>query len=159
MDGGRKMRRLTSLALGFCIGSLICLPAMAATVEIVQGQVSVNQGQGYKQITAASAVSAGDQVMAAPGGRGRIVYADGCAVDVYPGAVLTVPQKCYQPMTAGLEAVPVAAAPFPWLPVVGGAAVLAVGICAVSGCFEENHHHHHCHEKEHERTEDGNDCD
>ena len=148
------MRRLTSLALGFCIGSLICLPAMAATVEIVQGQVSVNQGQGYKQITAASAVSAGDQVMAAPGGRGRIVYADGCAIDVYPGAVLTVPQKCYQPMTAGLEAVP-AARPFPWVPVVGAAGILAVGICAASGCFEN---HHHCHEKEHERTHDGNEC-
>ena len=154
MDGrGRRMRRLTSLALGFCIGSLICLPAMAATVEIVQGQVSVNQGQGYKQITAASAVSAGDQVMAAPGGRGRIVYADGCAVDVYPGAVLTVPQKCYQPMTAGLEAVPVAAAPFPWVPVVGAAAIPAVGICAASGCFEENHHHHH----HRPRTDDGGD--
>jgi hypothetical protein len=88
--------------------------------------------------------------MAAPNSRGRIVYADGCAVDVYPGAVVTVPQKCYQPMTAGLEAVPVAH-PFPWVPVVGAAAVLAVGICAASGCFEEHHHHHR------PRTNDGGD--
>jgi hypothetical protein len=152
LDGrGARMRRLTSLVLGFCIGSLICLPAMAATVEIVQGQMSVNQGQGYKKIMAASAVSAGDQVMAAPNSRGRIVYADGCAVDVYPGAVVTVPQKCYQPMTAGLEAVP-EAHPFPWVPVVGAAAVLAVGICGASGCFE-NHHHHR------PRTDDGGDND
>src|SRR5262249_58531451 len=115
---GVRMRRITSRVSAFIIGSLICLPAMAATVEIVQGQVSVNQGQGYKQITAASAVSAGDQVMAAPSSRGRIVYDDGCAVDVYPGAVVTVPQKCYQPMTAGLEEVP-AGRPFPWMPVVG----------------------------------------
>ena len=72
--------------------------------------MSVNQGQGYKQVAAASAVSTGDQVMAAPGSRAKILYSDGCAVDVYPGAVVTVPEKCYQPMTAGLEAAPVAAA-------------------------------------------------
>jgi hypothetical protein len=136
------MRRLVLIALGVSVGTFICLPAMAATVEVVRGQVSVNQGQGFKQVAAASAVSTGDKVMAAPGGRGKIVYADGCAVDVYPGAVVTVPEKCYQPMTAGLEAAPVAAAaPIPWVPIVGAAAVLGVGICAASGCFEENHHH------------------
>jgi hypothetical protein len=105
----------------------------AATVEVVQGKVSVNQGQGYKQVAAASAVSPGDQVMAAPDGRGRIVYADGCAVDVYPGAVVTVPEKCYQPMRAGLEEVPVEAArPFPWVPVILGAAVIGAGVCAIA---------------------------
>ena len=101
------MRRVLSMALGFGIATVACLPAMAAaTVQVVQGKVSVNQGQGYKQVAAASAVSTGDQVMAAPGGRAKIVYSDGCAVDVYPGAVVTVPEKCYQPMTAGLEAAP-----------------------------------------------------
>ena len=101
------MRRVLSIALGFGIATVACLPAMAAaTVQVVQGKVSVNQGQGYKQVGAASAVSTGDQVMAAPGSRAKILYSDGCAVDVYPGAVVTVPEKCYQPMTAGLEAAP-----------------------------------------------------
>ena len=139
---GGGMRRVLLMTLGFSIGTVVCLPAMAAaTVQIVQGKVSVNQGQGYKQIAAASAVSTGDKVMAAPGGRGRIVYADGCAVDVYPGAVVTVPEKCYQPMRAGLEEAPVAA-PIPWVPLVAGAAIIAVGACAASGCFNEQEKEH-----------------
>jgi len=123
------------------VGTLSCAPAIAATtVEVLKGQVSVNQGQGYKQVTATSAVSTGDKVMAAPGGRAKIVYADGCAVDVYPGAVVTVPEKCYQPMRAGLEAPVEETRPFPWVPVLGAAAVIGVGACAVSGCFEDNDH-------------------
>jgi len=130
------MRRLVSIALGLSVGAFISSPTLAATVEVLQGQVSINQGQGYKQVAAASDVSTGDQVMAAPGSRGKIVYADGCAVDVYPGAVVTVPEKCYQPMRAGLEAPVEEARPFPWVPVLGAAAVIGVGACAVSGCFE-----------------------
>jgi hypothetical protein len=76
--------------------------------------------------------------------------ADGCAIDVYPGNVLAVPAKCYQPMRAGLETPcdpndpkslcpPVAHGPY-WL--YGAvAAGIAVGICAASGCFREEHHH------------------
>jgi hypothetical protein len=115
------------------------MPAVAATVEVLQGQVSVNQGQGYKQIAAKSAVSTGDQVMAAPGGRGRIVYPGGCALDVSPGAVVKVPEKCYQPMTAGLEAPVEEVRPHgAWIPYVGAAAVIGVGVCAVSGCFDDD---------------------
>jgi hypothetical protein len=79
--------------------------------------------------------------MAAPGSRAKILYSDGCAVDVYPGAVVTVPEKCYKPMTAGLEAAPVVAAPYagiPWVPILGAAAVIGVGACAVSGCFDDD---------------------
>jgi hypothetical protein len=118
------------------IGICVTLPASAATVEAVEGKplyLSAG-GQGYKKVTASTKVSTGDRVMAPAGGRGKIVYPDGCVVDVYPGAVVTVPGKCYQPMTAGLEAPP--PAPFPWVPAVLGAGVVAVGICAVSGCFE-----------------------
>ena len=154
---GDGMSRLFSIALA--AGAFISLPALAAKVEVVQGTVSVNQGQGYKQVAAASDVSPGDQVMAAPGARGKIVYSDGCAVDVYPGAVLTVPGKCYQPMRAGLEpvAAPVAA-PIPWLPIVGAAAVIGVGVCAVSECFDGDDPHHRP-PKEKPRTKDGDDDD
>ena len=111
-----------------------------ATLENITPQVSVNQGQGYKQVAAASALSNGDQVMAGPGGRARLVYPDGCVTDIFPGSVVTV-GKCYRPMRAGLE-VPVVAEPVvtgvPWVPIIGGAAVLGVGICAVSGCFDDD---------------------
>jgi hypothetical protein len=139
------MQRTTVIAIAVSVGvgTFISLPATAATVKVLQGQVSVNQGQGYKQVAAASAVSTGDQVMAAPGSRAKILYSDGCAVDVYPGAVVTVPEKCYQPMTAGLEAAPVVAAPYagiPWVPILGAGAVIGVGACAVSGCFDDDDH-------------------
>jgi hypothetical protein len=146
------MHRFLSV-VGFTIGTVVCVPALAAaTVQVVQGQVSVNQGQGYKQVVAPSAVSTGDKVMAAPSSRGKIVYADGCAVDVYPGAVVSVPEKCYQPMRAGLEAPVEEARPFPWVPVLGAAAVIGVGACAVSGCFED-----HDHGRPRGRTHDGGD--
>ena len=114
-------------------------PAWAgATVQAVKPGVSINRGQGYQVVAAAVNATPGDQVMAGPSGQGRIVYPDGCAVDVYPGAVVTVPEKCYQPMRAGLEAPVAAATPIPWLPIVGAAAVIGVGACAVSGCFEDD---------------------
>ena len=109
-----------------------------ATVQTVTPQLSVNSGEGYKIVTGSTAVSIGDQVMASPGGRGKIVYADGCAVDVYPGAVVTVPVKCYQPMTAGLEVPPPAAVGIPWWLVGGTAAFIGVGICAAQGCFDDD---------------------
>ncbi len=53
----------------------------------------VNRGTGYKAATQPMEVSAGDQVMVKPKGRGRVVYPDGCAVKVAPGAVFTVAAK------------------------------------------------------------------
>jgi hypothetical protein len=120
------------MLLAFGLGTLVCLPAVAATVEVVKGKMLINQGQGYKEIAAASAVSTGDQVMASPASRGRILYADGCAIDVGPGAIVTVPEKCHQPMRAGLETPVEEVRPYGWVPYVAGAAVIAVGVCAVA---------------------------
>ena len=49
---------------------------------------------------------------------------------------MTVPAKCYTPMTAGLETPVEQARPIPWVPIVGAALVVGVGVCAISGCFE-----------------------
>jgi hypothetical protein len=66
---------------------------------------------------------------------------------------MSVPAECYQPMRAGLETPPpcdpndpkalcAAAAPHaPYLIYGAIAAGLGVGICAASGCFNEEHHH------------------
>jgi hypothetical protein len=64
--------------------------ALATTVEVVQPQVFVNRGDGYKPETKTSGVSAGHIVMAAPNGSAKIVYDDGCVVEVQPGAVVSV---------------------------------------------------------------------
>jgi hypothetical protein len=64
--------------------------ALATTVEVIQPQVFVNRGDGYKPATKTSGVSAGHIVMAAPNGSAKVVYDDGCVVEVKPSAVVTV---------------------------------------------------------------------
>jgi hypothetical protein len=126
------------------IASLLCTPALAATVEVVKGTVSVKQGDGFRQITGPTEVYRGNMVMTAPGGKARIVYPDGCVVSVGPGGLATV-GECKQPMTAGLACDPstdpkclVPPAPVtPWWLIGGAAAGIAVGICAAQCCFQD----------------------
>src|SRR5262245_16788776 len=115
--------------LWFSIGLVLGSPALATTVQVVKGVVSVKQGDGFRQITDPTEVYRGDKVMAAPGGQAKIVYSNGCVVPVGPGGVATV-GECKEPMTAGLE-VPPPPAPVPWVPIVLGAGVVGVGLCAV----------------------------
>ena len=129
-----------------CMAGLLAgTPAWAgATVEAVKSPVSINNGQGYQTVTKKASAANGDQVMAGAGGHARIIYSDGCVTDVYPGGVASV-GKCYKPMTAGLEpvdekALVPPAAGIPWWLVGGTAAFLAVGICAASGCFDDDDH-------------------
>lgn len=69
---------------------LIATPCLAATVVPIQGDVSINQGQGYEPVNGQQQAKAGDMVMVAPGGAARVAYDDGCKVDVKPGAVATI---------------------------------------------------------------------
>ena len=55
-------RTLMAVILGLGFSSAACA---AATLQTVVPHVSVNKGQGYQEVAAASAVSTGDQVMAA----------------------------------------------------------------------------------------------
>jgi hypothetical protein len=130
------------------VGLLLCTPACATTVEVLKGDVSVKQGDGFQKINGTTEVYYGDKVMTAPAGMARIIYPDGCVVKVGPGGIATV-GECKQPMTAGLECDPstddkcLAAPPAPKTPywLYGGiAAGIAVGICAAQGCFREEHH-------------------
>ncbi len=66
--------------------------SIAASVEVVQGKVSLNRGGGYAQFSGVTQAKAGDLVMASAGGRARVVYGDGCILEVDPGKVVTVPQ-------------------------------------------------------------------
>jgi hypothetical protein len=126
-----------------------------ATVQPVKAHVSINRGHGYKEVAASTEVFPGDQVMAGPGGHAKIVYAEGCVVDVYPGAVVGVAGSCKvataKPMLAGLECdpntdpkclAPVAVPGTPWWvwPVAAG---LIVGAACAGFCEEEEHHHPH----------------
>jgi hypothetical protein len=65
----------------------------------------IRHGDGFSLLNDKTEVTAGDTVVAAPGGLGKIVYPDGCVIAVTPGNVVTVedrdanaPQKeCTQP--------------------------------------------------------------
>src|SRR5512132_4369308 len=135
LQGVTEMRRFSAIVVGlaavfFGVPTLAATVQPVATVEPVAGKVSLNRGQGFKEVTGRAQVNAGDQVMVNPGGRAKIAYFEGCMVDVRPGAVVGIAGSCKvamaKPMMAGLE--PVVAAPrgFPWLTVIGGAA-LGVG--------------------------------
>jgi len=69
---------------------MLSTSSWAATVEPGQGNLSVNQGQGFQPINSRIDANVGDSVMVAPGGAATVVYDDGCKVDVQPGAVTTI---------------------------------------------------------------------
>lgn len=83
------MRRVAAAA---AISLLVCGQALAAgpTVSGLSGNVSVNQGGGYRPLTAGATLNTGDLVMAQRGGTVRLVYSDGCVVSVTPGNVVVV---------------------------------------------------------------------
>jgi hypothetical protein len=88
------MARLpAAIALG--LGVLLSWPSVAATVEPIQGDVSINQGDGVFRPILVGRLRAtiGDAIMVRPGGRARIVYEDSCVVEVKPGVIATITGK------------------------------------------------------------------
>ena len=109
------MFRYTGIVVGLIVGGF-GLPALAAsvtsenpvaTVEPVAGQVSLSRGDGFKGIKGPTNAQVGDQVMVSTRSRAKIVYLEGCVIDVNPGAVVGVAPSCKvamaKPMMAGLE--------------------------------------------------------
>ena len=82
------MRLIASVAVA--CGLLLTVPSLAATVDSVRGQVSINRGDGFRRVTGTVQANIGDSVMVSPNGKARVVYPDGCAVEVNPGAVVTI---------------------------------------------------------------------
>ena len=65
-------------------------PVMAATLQVTQGSVSVNRGQGFEPASGTTTVNPGDTVVVQPGGSAQIVYPDGTVATLQPGSVATV---------------------------------------------------------------------
>jgi len=87
--GGMRKRRPICRKVAFGCALLVASPAWAAVVEPGYGDLTINQGQGFKPVTSRVNVSVGDSVMVGPGGAAIVVYDDGCKVSVQPGAVTT----------------------------------------------------------------------
>ena len=77
-------------ALSIACAVLIASPSWAAIVEPGYGDLTINQGHGFKPVTDRTQANVGDSVMVGPGGAAAVVYEDGCKVDVQPGSVARV---------------------------------------------------------------------
>jgi hypothetical protein len=97
--GGKAMLRFAGIVIGLSavLFGLPCLAAASkpvASVEAITGKVLINRGQGFKEISGSAQANTGDQVMVQPGGRGKVLYTEGCMVDVLPGAVIGIAGSC-----------------------------------------------------------------
>ena len=89
--GVNTMARRSVLRLSVIGCSLLLVSASwAATIEPVQGNLSLNQGQGFQPVNSRVDANVGDTVVVAPGSAAAVTYADGCKVSVQPGAVMTI---------------------------------------------------------------------
>ncbi len=84
------MRLLRTMVLGLGCAALLASACSAASIEPVQGQVSVNRGKGFVPVKSRADGKTGDLVMVSPDGAALVTYPDGCKVDVKPGAVTTI---------------------------------------------------------------------
>jgi hypothetical protein len=85
---GKRRRLFSALSIGCAV--LAASPSWAAVVEPGVGDLTINQGQGFKPVASRTDANVGEAVMVGPGGSATIVYEDGCKVAVRPGAVTTI---------------------------------------------------------------------
>jgi hypothetical protein len=127
----------------FCVGMLLGSAASAATVDSIKGRILLSRGDGFVVLAAPTTANPGDRVMASADGNAKLRYADGCVIDIRPGAVVSVGEKspCTAPYLGGLEGPVVQPGP-PFLLI--GAGILAVTFGALCGndviCEEEHEH-------------------
>ena len=110
----------------FSLAMLLSVAAEAAILDAIEGGVLVSRNGGpYQVVRQPTELKIGDSVIANPGGGARLVYANGCAVAVRPGMVLTVNEA---PPTCTAE-VPPEVTSDEW----GTGTALAVGAAVVGG--------------------------
>ena len=80
--------RIALMFLGVLSSLAVSSSGYAATVNATQGQVLLNQGQGYKQVAGSSEAGPGAIVVANPGSSAQVVYPDGRIGEVPGGLVL-----------------------------------------------------------------------
>lgn len=114
----------------FSVGLLLSAGVEAATVQTLEPKLAVNKGSGFKTAPRTASVKPGDQVIAMPGGTGRIVYNDGCAVEVNPGKIYTV--RKLSPCEAGVWTTA------DYVIASGAAAGITLGIIALSDDDDNN---------------------
>src|SRR5262249_9683399 len=128
------MRRFALALVSFLYGVSTTASAFAATVQVLQGQVLINRGQGYRMIHDSTEAGPVDTIVANPGGAAQITYPNGCTIKVLPQSVVAI--SAQSPCQA--EQPPSEPPPPPDAPgistttmVVGAAGIAAGGVAAV----------------------------
>jgi hypothetical protein len=85
--------RECAIGLGLAVGVAFAVPANAATVLDIQGEVLVSTGTGFQIVNGPTTVAAGHQVFVRPGGSAHILFDDGCRVPVKIDAVVQVEEN------------------------------------------------------------------
>src|SRR5260370_29148186 len=80
---GKPRPLFSAFSIGCAV--LVASPSWAAIVEPSYGDLTINQGQGFKPVASRSNANIGDSVMVSPGGSATLTYDDGCKVNVQPG--------------------------------------------------------------------------
>jgi hypothetical protein len=62
----------------------------AAEIRPLRGEILVNSGTGYRVIEGRVEIDAGNAIFVRPQAQASLIYADGCSVDIVPGAVVWV---------------------------------------------------------------------
>jgi hypothetical protein len=88
---GDAMGRRSLLHVSLIGCSLLLVSASwAATIEPVQGNLSLNQGQGFQPVNGRVDANVGDTVVVGPGGVTAVAHFNSLKVSVQPGAVTTI---------------------------------------------------------------------
>jgi hypothetical protein len=125
------MRKVLGVAC-FASALIFATGSWAADVEPVQGDLSVNQGQGFQKVNGRIEANVGDSFMVGPDGSATVSYPDGCQVSVQPGAVTTIAPL--SPCASGSFAqVPPPPNPLLTTILIGGAIGGIVGIAVAVG--------------------------
>lgn len=91
----RKRRASVALISVMLTLTLAHVEAVAASLRDVEGTVLVNSGQGFREVSEAFQLSAGDAVMVDGGGRALIRYDGGCRVWAAAGRVVVVDEEAH----------------------------------------------------------------
>jgi hypothetical protein len=125
---GKRGPFFSAVAVGCAV--LVATPSWAAVLEPGTGDLTINQGQGFKPVASRIDANVGDSVMVGPGGTATLVYEDGCKVNVRPGAVTTIAPL--SPCASGSNA-----QNYDWGWIIGGgllaAGLIIAGIRAAQG--------------------------
>jgi hypothetical protein len=119
-------------------GILVALPAFAAQVRVVpdekssKGAVMVSHGKGYAPVSGPTVADTGDSVIAFAGGHAKVIYPDGCTVDVNDRGTVVVVSKT-SPCKVGLALPTVSTGTYVVGAVIVGGAIAAVSLSGGDG--------------------------